>query len=125
MASLLFTSGPHATTVLPLTVGAITFGRLSGCDVQLRDHRVSREHCRFWFDPAVRRYMVADLGSVNGTLVNGVRLTHERELRGGELIMIGRSILRFDADPVIGYPADYDNLYRSREPGQELVTTRS
>lgn len=124
MASLLFTAGPHATTVLPLTVGAVTFGRLASCDVQLRDARVSREHCRLWFDPVARRYMLADLGSANGTLVDGERLVHERVLRGGEHVTLGRTTFRFDTDPVIGHPADYDDLYRSRDTDQALLTTR-
>jgi pSer/pThr/pTyr-binding forkhead associated (FHA) protein len=84
---------------------------------------VSREHCRIWFDPADRLYKIADPGSANGTLVNGERLKGERVLRGGEVISVGSTVLRFEHDSPAWDFADYFpevevrlSGYRIRQP---------
>jgi pSer/pThr/pTyr-binding forkhead associated (FHA) protein len=85
--------------------------------------RVSREHCRLWFDPAARAYMIADLGSANGTLVEGSRLTHEQPLRGDEIVQIGSTIFRFVLHAPITDPAAVLEALRSRVRGQEYLRT--
>jgi pSer/pThr/pTyr-binding forkhead associated (FHA) protein len=118
-----FVEGPMAGKALPLAAGSVTFGRLAGCDVQLRDVRVSREHCRVWFDPAVRAYMIADLGSVNGTFVDGLRLTCERLLLGGEEITMGRSRMTFIRHSPTPDPAADADMLSPRLRDQEFVQT--
>lgn len=73
----------------------ILIGREEECTIVLHpeDKEASRRHAE------IRRlgdgFMIADLGSVNGTRVNGSGVT-ERELTGGEKISIGRSTFRFE-----------------------------
>jgi hypothetical protein len=71
-----------------------TIGRASDCDVVLADPNVSRTHAE------VRRqgteYVVVDLGSKNGTRVNGAGV-RERRLADGDEISVGNTSLRFEA----------------------------
>jgi predicted component of type VI protein secretion system len=65
----------------------LIIGRGGNCDIVLPEQQVSREHVRIWEDQG--RYLVQDLGSKNGTHVNGEPLTWEaRELREGDEIQI-------------------------------------
>lgn len=123
MPSMLFVSGPLVGKSLPLAAGTVTMGRLAGCDVQLRDMKVSREHCRVWFDPSTRSYMIADLGSANGTLVGGARLTSERVLNGDEEISVGKTLMRFVRHAPAADPASDAEMLRTRLRGQELIST--
>jgi len=72
----------------------LSIGRLAECDVVLADDSVSRRHAE------VRRQgseiMVVDLGSTNGTKVNGERVA-ERILDDGDLVDVGNATLRFEA----------------------------
>jgi pSer/pThr/pTyr-binding forkhead associated (FHA) protein len=70
-------------------------GRMSECDVTLSDSNVSRRHAEI--RAAGTGYVLADLGSTNGTLVNGERLSAERRLADGDIISVGGTHLRFEA----------------------------
>ncbi len=70
---------------LPLTIG-----RGAACRVVLKDVRSSREHARV--EQAGDQFLLRDLGSANGTLVNGVR-TAECLLQEGDTIRIGSTTL--------------------------------
>jgi pSer/pThr/pTyr-binding forkhead associated (FHA) protein len=76
-----------------LGVEPIVIGRLPECTVALNDQNVSRRHAE------IRRsgsdVVVADLGSTNGTKVNGARVT-ERVLEDGDDITVGTTTLRFE-----------------------------
>ncbi|UCG22689.1 MAG: FHA domain-containing protein, partial [Chloroflexota bacterium] len=60
---------PATQQVFPLTEGVITLGRESNNDVVLIDPEASRKHAQISFQAG--RYVVEDLGSTNGTFVNG------------------------------------------------------
>jgi hypothetical protein len=70
----------------------MVIGRLEGSDVQIADPGASRRHAE------VRRdgddYVLVDLGSTNGTLVNEAPVS-ERTLEDGDRITIGRTVLEF------------------------------
>jgi hypothetical protein len=72
----------------------VTIGRLPECDVVLSDPNVSRRHAE------VRRrgndFVIVDLGSTNGTRVNGAG-TRERPLADGDEITVGGTHIRFEA----------------------------
>jgi hypothetical protein len=72
----------------------LVIGRMPECDVALSDPNVSRRHAE------VRRqgtgFVVVDLGSTNGTRVNGAQVK-ERLLNNGDEITVGASKLRFEA----------------------------
>jgi len=82
-----------------LVLGArnLVVGRLPECDLVLSDPNVSRRHAEF--RPAGNgHYEVADLGSTNGTRVNGVAVTEPQLLHDGDGITVGGSTLRFEQD---------------------------
>ena len=64
----------------------MSIGRIAECEVVLRDPSASRKHAQLRLDDG--RVFVADLGSYNGTTVNGDPLTGERELRTGDVIQV-------------------------------------
>lgn len=79
--------------------GEITLGRSRGCGIVLADPCISRVHALV----VVRsgRVYVQDLRSSNGTLVNGERISGEREITDGDRVSIGNYdlILRLGAPP--------------------------
>jgi hypothetical protein len=80
----------HALDSVP-----ITFGRGPQNDVPLeRDDFASVRHARF--DSRADGVWVEDVGSTNGTYVNGVRLRGPRRLSAGDVVRIGETDLRFE-----------------------------
>jgi pSer/pThr/pTyr-binding forkhead associated (FHA) protein len=80
----------HALDSAPITVG-----RGAQNDLGLgTDEFASARHARF--EPRQDGVWLHDLGSSNGTFVNGSRLTRPRKLAPGDLIRIGETDLRFD-----------------------------
>jgi hypothetical protein len=73
----------------------MTIGRLPECDIVVDDPGASRQHAQIRFDG--ERYVVSDLGSTNGTLVNDVQ-AEERALEDGDRVTIGSTVLEFRAD---------------------------
>ena len=73
--------------------GEFVFGRGPECHVRPNSELVSRQHCmlRLQFDGHLS---VRDLGSANGTLVNGVRLIGERMLEDGDKLQVGPVVLQ-------------------------------
>lgn len=76
----------------PISKEAVVIGRLDGCDVVIADPGVSRRHAE------VRRegdeWVIVDLGSTNGTEINGKRLNRHR-LQPGDRIVLGDTTLEF------------------------------
>ncbi|MBP1633543.1 MAG: tolB protein [Acidobacteria bacterium] len=72
---------------VPLAEGSHLLGRDPGCAVWIDSSFVSRRHARLVVEP--RRLVLEDLGSHNGTLVNGERITAPRVLADGDEIRIG------------------------------------
>src|SRR5262245_29341072 len=68
------------------------------CDLRLTDPTVSRRHVAL--DPVGPRYKITDLGSTNGTNVDGVPIV-EAFLRGGSTVCCGATTLRFEAGAAV------------------------
>lgn len=79
---------------IPVGEDPVTVGRLPECDIILSDPNVSRRHAE------VRRrgndFIVVDLGSTNGTRVNGAGI-RERRLEDGDEVTFGSTRVRFEA----------------------------
>jgi ABC transport system ATP-binding/permease protein len=88
----------------------ITVGRLPDNDVVLDDLLVSRRHARLDLTPAGAR--ITDLGTGNGTYVNGRRVT-EAVLAPGDVIGIGHALLQLDGDRLLAYVDTGENTFEA------------
>jgi hypothetical protein len=75
-----------------VTSPRLVLGRSRGCDVYVADLNVSRRHAELRQEGAT--YWIVDLGSTNGTVVNGKRVERER-LRDGDRITLGSTEIVF------------------------------
>jgi hypothetical protein len=75
-----------------LAADSLTIGRLPECDVVVDDAGASRRHAQLRREGS--GYAITDLGSTNGTLVNG-RMVQEQALEDGDTITIGETHLEF------------------------------
>ena len=85
---------PGSEAIFPFKGEEYTIGRAADNNIQIKDdNKVSRHHCKL-----VRRanqFFVLDLGSSNGTLVNGEDFDGECKLFGGEEVKVGETLFRF------------------------------
>ncbi len=80
-----------------LPTGAlITLGRASECAIPIKDRFLSRRHAEIAFERG--RWYVRDCGSVNGTMLNGMKIIEPTPLRSGDRIALGDSEVVFHAD---------------------------
>ncbi len=94
-AKLLVTAGPQEGVEIPLIQDTLTLGRATQdtpWDIPLQDRAVSRPHCRFSLRAGV--WTIMDLGSANGTLLNGAPVSAEpRPLKDGDVVAVGETML--------------------------------
>ncbi|GAB4451108.1 MAG: DUF3662 and FHA domain-containing protein [Chloroflexi bacterium OHK40] len=90
--ALLLLQTPTGPQPIPLESTAVALGRGLGNDIILEDTRVSRHHAQMRYRQ--RRFWLTDLGSTNGTFVNGERIS-ETALRDGDVISLGGLELTF------------------------------
>lgn len=87
---LIVRRGPRPNETYELNQGVITLGRDITNDIVINDPEVSRHHCRL--TQGGGGYTLEDLGSTNGTFVNGQRLTGARQLQPGDMIGLGETV---------------------------------
>jgi hypothetical protein len=87
--------GDRAGEVLPVGDTTIRIGRKSGNDIVLADEKTSGVHCEI--QPEGDRLVLKDLGSTNGTFLDGRRLT-ELVLTPGDVVTVGRIRVKFRPD---------------------------
>lgn len=93
---LVITNGPQEGVAADLADGLVLIGRSSECQIILDDDYVSTRHARVAVDQT-GGFFVEDLGSTNGTYVNGRRLTHPTAVTPDDSIRIGRTVLKLEA----------------------------
>ena len=82
--------------VVTIDLHALRVGRGQDNDLAIDgDEYASTHHARF--EPRRDGVYVEDVGSTNGTFVNGIRLTRERRLSPGDIVRIGETDLRFES----------------------------
>jgi hypothetical protein len=94
----------------PLGVGATVIGRGDQATIRLADVGASRQHARLDYDGS--QIVLTDLGSANGTLVNGRRVPTAVPLNPGDEVVIGGTRLTFRTDGV----AEATQLHRPSMP---------
>ena len=90
----------------PLDRPAVVIGRQPGNEITIDDLQSSRQHARFEFNAG--QLTVTDLGSANGTHVNGARITGPTPLRDEDRVRIGTSEYRVEGLGAAGPPAISD-----------------
>jgi hypothetical protein len=102
---LIVRQGPRPGQRFSSNKPTIIIGREAGNDVVVSDPQVSRRHASLTWDG--RQFIIQDLGSANGTFVNGVRLTAPQVLQPGDVIGLGPVILLdFQAALPVVSPSD-------------------
>lgn len=120
-------TGPNPGKIYELSQDEITIGRDIANNIVVNDPEVSRRHARLKMQAG--NYILEDLGSTNGSFVNGQRLMGPHALRPGEQIMFGDhvsftfEVQQFDPNATLisghGYPQE---TYRT-SPEQVPPTT--
>ncbi|MBK8023350.1 MAG: FHA domain-containing protein [Chloroflexi bacterium] len=94
---LIVTNGPQEGQNIPLVANTITIGRATAkadWEVSLQDPSVSRPHARMEYRDD--SWVVADLGSSNGTLVNGTPINEKgRVVKDGDVLTFGSTVTVF------------------------------
>lgn len=94
MAKLIIVSGPGVGRELPLGANNV-LGRQESCDIVLPDESISRNHARIFMEN--ESYFVEDLGSTNGTFVNG-KLAERLEIHHHDTIRAGNFMFNFQTE---------------------------
>src|SRR5213079_1365014 len=94
MPSLVFLAGPIAGRRYKLAEGEYVIGRRSDSQIFVPDMRVSRQHARLWKDG--ESWSLEDLGSNNGTFINGVRLQQATSIKHADEITIANNRIRVE-----------------------------
>ena len=98
-------SGPTPGKAFPLEKEEILLGRDLANDIPISDPEISRRHARFMMQG--ESFLVEDLGSTNGTFLNGQRVSSPQQLRAGDVITLGEDIvlaveqMGFDPDATV------------------------
>ena len=111
---------PHGHC-LRFGAGEFLFGRGQECHVRPNSELVSRQHCmlRVQLDGHLS---LRDLGSANGTLVNGLRLVGERALEDGDKLQVGPVVLQV-IRPTVTNPKTSDTAeIKLAETSEDLPT---
>lgn len=99
--ALVFLRGELLAAPIPLERDEVILGRALEADVRVNDARASRRHARITIERDeegaidASRYRITDLGSTNGTLLNGQPIS-EAYLQDGDKLTIGEHLMRFE-----------------------------
>ena len=80
--------GRSASTTLKLADGVTSIGRHDDCLIRIKSSQVSRRHCEVF--EVADKLTIRDLGSSNGTFVNGKKVSGQQALKPGDELTVGR-----------------------------------
>ena len=84
-------SGPNTGKIYPLEAPEIVIGRDASNIISINDAEISRKHAKLTLQNST--YLLQDLGSTNGTFINGQRITTPQELKPGDSVTLGENIV--------------------------------
>jgi diguanylate cyclase (GGDEF)-like protein len=97
--ALVFLRGELLAVPIPLEREHVTLGRALEADIRINDSRASRLHARITTkldeETGENRYSLIDLGSTNGTILNGTRI-EKAYLQDGDKFEVGDQLIRFE-----------------------------
>ena len=103
MPSLFVYQGQDQGALFEVEEGSQGIGRDASNPVRVHDNEVSRKHAEIEYDGTVCK--VVDLGSSNGTFVNGTRINEPHQLASGDRLQVGGTMMLF-TDPAENPPED-------------------
>ena len=92
-SQLLVVDGPGRGDAVGLR-GDVFVGRSPDSTLDIEDDYASGRHAHFYRD--VDSWIVADMGSTNGTVVNGLRITRPTRVGNGDIVRVGRTSIRVE-----------------------------
>jgi pSer/pThr/pTyr-binding forkhead associated (FHA) protein len=109
-------AGPEQTREIPITKDEFLIGRGADCDLRLRHSAISRHHCLIRLQGGEATLL--DLGSANGTFVNGQRVRSSAALRSGDEIRLDvhRFIVNLGDVPESAGPDTNAPTYKLKSP---------
>ncbi len=116
---VIFQSGTNQGLIFPLVKPATVIGRDSESDIVIRNPEISRLHAHIHLQG--EEYVLEDMGSTNGTFVNGTRLDSSYVLKDGDLVTLGEKnsflfeMINPDPDATIANPV-YDPVIAAKKP---------
>ena len=99
-ARLTIKTGTDSGKVVELTKSELVIGRSAPADLIIVNPEISRRHARLLFQQG--NYILEDLGSSNGTFINGQRLGDSQVLTDGAEIQLGSEIRLVFSQPAAG-----------------------
>ena len=120
MASIIVVSGKSRGNYLPLKNEPSIIGRDESCAMQVLDDLASRQHLEIRYNDADGTYIVVDLDSVNGVLVNGSQIDSQQSLLDNDTIVLGESKLLFTVEDFLDREAAL-NFFHRGEHGKETL----
>jgi pSer/pThr/pTyr-binding forkhead associated (FHA) protein len=101
---------------------SVMIGRTPECDVVLYDAGVSRKHCRIFNEGS--DFLIEDMGSSNGTKVNGAPISRKQALATGDKLTLGPVVFVFEAVEEQASDPSTDAGFPLPEPGGDANSTR-
>ncbi len=114
--TLMVLQGPDKGRRFELPDAPALVGRESR-SLPLTDQTVSRRHCELL--PADGEWVLRDLGSANGTYINGLRVSNRQTLKLGDQVRVGRTLLVFGAQPGVSRAASGNVTLAGQEAGMD------
>jgi hypothetical protein len=117
ISRLVMTQGPQPGQTFVLDQDLLTLGRDPNNVIVINDPQISRQHARITHQGG--RMVLEDIGSTNGTFVNGMRLTNPHTLANGDVIGLGDAVTLtyYGASPAVTEPLAERAQFE--EPGYE------
>jgi len=103
---LIIASGKSAGRAIAIKRSTLLIGRAEDCDVRPLSEDVSRRHCAIHVGPA--DVWAEDLGSRNGTFVNGVKIKEKTKLADGDVVRVGSLELKVSCAKPVAEGAEDD-----------------
>ena len=127
ITKLVVASGKSAGRTIAIKRNKLLIGRAEECDVRPLSEDVSRRHCEIVVGPTDT--WIQDLGSRNGTFVNGTRISEKLRLSDGDIVRVGALELKVSCvDPAAKAGTDDDVsrwLMADEQPAGMFDTTRT
>jgi len=120
MAELILMRSDAAPHRFPVSVSRLRIGREVDCDVRVAHRTVSRCHAELV--SVGRGAFLRDLGSCNGTFVNG-RMVRQSRLRDGDIVNLGRHELRYVGSETPGNPDPVSTTSAARPAAPAVAST--